>query len=96
MSTYSVNMSNVSTVVEEMSSISTNIKTMLDSLAQDTTVNLAEWTSEARESYNVCKLSWDNAAAAMVNQAVRAHTSLGGINANYGTSEVQGRKMWEV
>ncbi|MEW2113719.1 hypothetical protein AB0945_00710 [Streptomyces sp. NPDC005474] len=96
MSTYSVNMSNVNTVVEEMSSISTNIKTMLDSLAQDTSVNLAEWTSEARESYNVCKLSWDNAATSMVNQAVRAHTSLSGINTNYGASESRGRQMWEV
>ncbi|KUO09351.1 WXG100 family type VII secretion target [Streptomyces sp. DSM 15324] len=96
MATYSVNMSNVNTVVEEMSSISTTIKAMLDGLAQDSTVNLAEWTSEARDAYNTCKLSWDNAATAMVNQAVRAHTSLSGINANYGTSEVQGRQMWEV
>jgi uncharacterized protein YukE len=96
MATYSVNMSNLNTVVEEMSSISTNIQAMLDGLAQDTTVNLAEWTSEARDSYTACKLSWDNAAAAMVKQAVKAHTSLSVINGNYGTSEVQGRKMWEV
>ncbi|MER7914139.1 hypothetical protein [Streptomyces sp. NPDC096068] len=96
MTTYTVSMVNVQSVVEEMATISGNIKTMLDTLAEDTTVNLGQWTSEARTHYDVCKRNWDNAALDMVTQAGRAHAALGKINTNYGQGEVIGTRLWEL
>jgi WXG100 family type VII secretion target len=94
MATYTVNMSNVQEVVAEMGSISTYIQGLLEDLDNGTLQNLAEWTSSARDAYNVAKAKWDAAAADMSQQAKNAQMSLSSINDNYANAEFQGLGLW--
>jgi WXG100 family type VII secretion target len=94
MTTYTVNMSNVSEVVEQMSSIAAQINTLVQDLDSSTQSSLAEWTSSARDVFNQCKAKWDAAAADMSVQAQNASASLGSINENYALAEKQGSQLW--
>jgi WXG100 family type VII secretion target len=94
MATYTVNMSNVQEVVQEMGAISTYIQGLLEDLDNGTLQNLAEWTSSARDAYNVAKAKWDAAAADMSQQARNAQMSLSSINDNYANAEFQGLGLW--
>jgi WXG100 family type VII secretion target len=94
MTTYTVNMSNVAAVAEEMGSIAQYIQGLLDDLDNSSKMNLAEWTSSARDAYNVAKAKWDAAAAQMVVQANNAQNSLGQINDSYAQAEYQGLGLW--
>jgi WXG100 family type VII secretion target len=94
MATYTVNMSNVQEVVSEMGSIATYIQGLLEDLDNGTLQNLAEWTSSARDAYNVAKAKWDAAAADMSQQATNAQMSLSSINDNYANAEFQGLGLW--
>ncbi|HEY3869636.1 MAG TPA: WXG100 family type VII secretion target [Actinocrinis sp.] len=94
MTTYTVNMSNVAAVAEEMGSIAQYIQGLLDDLDNSSKMNLAEWTSNARDAYNVAKAKWDAAAAQMVVQANNAQNSLGQINDSYAQAEYQGLGLW--
>ena len=94
MTTYTVNMSNVAAVAEEMGAIARSIQALLADLDDSTKMNLAEWTSSARDAYNVAKAKWDAAAAQMVVQANNAQNSLGQINDSYAQAEFQGLGLW--
>jgi WXG100 family type VII secretion target len=94
MATYTVNMSNVQEVAAEMGAISQRISSLLEDLDNGSKQNLAEWTSSARDAYNVCKAKWDAAAADMAVQAVNAQNSLGSITDNYANAEYQGLGLW--
>jgi len=48
-----------------------------------------EWTSDARDSYNISKAKWDAAAAQMVVQAGNAENALTQINDAYANAEYQ-------
>lgn len=94
MATYTVNMSNVQEVAAEMGAISQRISSLLEDLDNGTLQNLSEWTSSARDAYNVAKAKWDAAAADMATQAVNAQSSLGSITDNYANAEYQGLGLW--
>jgi len=94
MATYTVNMSNVQAVAEEMGAIARFIQGLLEDLDNGSKQNLAEWTSSARDAYNSAKVKWDAAAAQMVVQANNAQNSLGQINDGYANAEYQGLGLW--
>ena len=94
MATYTVHMSNVAAVAEEMGAIARNIQSLLQDLDDGSKQNLAEWTSSARDAYNSAKAKWDAAAAQMVVQAGNAQNSLGQINDAYANAEYQGLGLW--
>jgi len=94
MATYTVNMSNVQEVAGQMGVIARYIQTMLTDLDDASKQNLAQWTSDARDAYNVAKAKWDAAAAQMVEQAARAENSLTQINDSYANAEYQGLGLW--
>jgi WXG100 family type VII secretion target len=94
MASYTVNMSNVQAVAEEMGAIARYIQGLLEDLDSASKMNLAEWTSQARDVYNAAKVQWDNAAGAMVTQAGNAENSLSGINDAYANAEYQGLGLW--
>lgn len=94
MVTYSVSMSNVQEVAAEMGAISSRIQALLSDLDNGTRQNLAEWTSSARDAYNLAKARWDAAAADMSAQAARAQASLSSITDNYARAEYQGLGLW--
>jgi WXG100 family type VII secretion target len=94
MATYTVNMGNVQEVAAEMGSIANYISGLLEELDNGTMQNLSEWTSSARDAYNVAKAKWDAAAADMSVQASNAQNSLGSINDNYANAEYQGLGIW--
>jgi WXG100 family type VII secretion target len=94
MATYTVNMSNVSEVAAEMSSISAYIQGLLTDLDNSSLQNLSEWTSSARDAYNTCKAKWDQACADMATQAANAQASLSSIHDNYANAEYQGLGLW--
>jgi WXG100 family type VII secretion target len=94
MATYTVNMSNVQAVAEEMGAIARYIQGLLADLDNSARQSLAEWTSSAREAYNVAKAKWDAAAAQMVVQAANAQNSLSQINDSYANAEFQGQGLW--
>jgi WXG100 family type VII secretion target len=94
MATYTVNMSNVAAVAEEMNAIAGLINTLVQGLDDASTQHLAEWTSSARDQYNVCKAQWDAAAQDMATQAQKAQASLSSINDAYANAEYQGLGLW--
>lgn len=94
MATYTVNMSNVQEVASEMGAIAKYITGLLSDLDNSSKQNLSEWTSSAREAYNVAKAKWDAAAADMSVQASNAQNSLSSINDNYANAEYQGLGLW--
>lgn len=94
MATYTVNMSNVAAVAEEMGAIARNIQSLLDDLDNGTLQSLSEWTSSARDAYTTAKAKWDAAAAQMSVQAGNAQNSLSSINDSYANAEYQGLGLW--
>ena len=94
MATYALNISNVQEIADEMGAIANYIQGVLDDLDSGASLNLAEWTSSARDAYNAAKKIWDKAAADMVVQASNAQCSLSSITNNYALAEYQGLGLW--
>jgi WXG100 family type VII secretion target len=94
MATYTVNMSNVAAVAEEMGAIARYIQSLLTDLDDGQKQSLAEWTSSARDAYTTAKAKWDAAAAQMSVQADNAQNSLSQINDAYAKAEYQGLGLW--
>jgi|HubBroStandDraft_3_1064219.scaffolds.fasta_scaffold16139_2 WXG100 family type VII secretion target len=94
MTTYTVNITTLGEIAGEMAQISTNIQGMLADLDNGTAQNLAEWTSAARDAYNVAKAKWDAAAQDMVAQSVNAQNCLVSIGGNYQQAEQAGTALW--
>jgi WXG100 family type VII secretion target len=94
MATYTVNMGNVQEVASEMGAIASYIQGLLEDLDNGTMQNLSEWTSSARDAYNVAKAKWDAAAQDMSVQAQNAQASLSNINDNYANAERTGLGLW--
>jgi 6 kDa early secretory antigenic target len=94
MATYSVNMSTLQNIVEEMVNAAQKILAMLSDLNQQVLAKLSLWSSAAREAYNAAQAKWNAAAQAMSQLAQQAAQSLAGINANYSTAESQGLNLW--
>lgn len=94
MTTYTVNMALVSTIAEEMGATAGVIRSMLEELDSSSRLSLANWTSDARDSYNHAKAVWDQKAADMAVQAAKAQNALGEINGTYRNAEVQGVNLW--
>lgn len=95
MATYTVNMSNVQEVASEMNSDSQQIQNMLTDLNQQVQTNLSQWSSSARDAYNIAQAKWNAAAQDMSIQAARASASLSSINDNYANAEYQGLGLWD-
>ena len=94
MPTYTVQMDQVEYVIGEMAAISKKIQEALSNLDDGTKMNLSEWTSDARSTYDAAKAKWDAAAADMAVQAQNATNSLGHINESYHAGERQGVSLW--
>jgi WXG100 family type VII secretion target len=94
MATYTVNMSNVGEVANEMNSIAQQIMTMLSDLNAQVQASLSQWSSAARDAYNTAQAQWNAAAQDMSAQASKASASLSSINDNYANAEYQGLGLW--
>ena len=95
MTTYTVNISQLAEIAGEMGQIAQNIRGDLEDLDNASMQNLSEWTSAARDAYNVAKAKWDAAAADMVTQAANAQASLATIGSNYQQAEQVGMSLWQ-
>jgi len=94
MTTYTVQMSNVQLVAEEMGKIASSIQGLVEELDSSTAQSLAEWTSSARDVYNQARAKWDAAANDMAVQAANAQNSLSQINDSYANAETTGMGLW--
>lgn len=94
MATYTVQMEQVDFIVGEMNSITQKINQTLADLDNQSKVNLAEWTSDAQETYAQVKAQWDAAAADMTAKSAAATQMLGNINEYYANGERQGVSLW--
>jgi WXG100 family type VII secretion target len=94
MTTYTVQMSNVQLVAEEMGKIASYIQSLVEELDNSTAQSLAEWTSSARDVYNQARVKWDAAANDMAVQATNAQNSLSQITDSYANAETQGMGLW--
>lgn len=94
MVTYYVHMTNVAAVAEEMGAIAKQIQGMLEDMDQSAASTLANWTSSAREAYDVAHVKWTAAAQQMAAQAAAAEASLGQITDAYAEAEYQGLGLW--
>jgi WXG100 family type VII secretion target len=95
MTTYTVQMEQVDYIVGEMQAITQKIQTTLTTLDDQSKMNLAEWTSDAQQTYYEVKAKWDAAAADMQNMATQATQMLGTINQSYSDGERQGVNLWQ-
>ncbi|MBC3841045.1 hypothetical protein GXW82_14420 [Streptacidiphilus sp. 4-A2] len=94
MTTYTVQMEQVDYIVGEMNSITQKINQSLADLDNQSKVNLAEWSSDAQQTYTQVKAQWDTAAADMTAKAAAAIQMLGQINEYYANGERQGVQLW--
>ncbi|TDT97829.1 WXG100 family type VII secretion target [Streptomyces sp. 846.5] len=94
MTTYTVQMEQVDYIVGEMNSITQKINSTLADLDNQSKVNLAEWNSDAQQTYTQVKAQWDTAAADMTAKAATAIQLLGQINEYYANGERQGVQLW--
>jgi WXG100 family type VII secretion target len=92
--TYTVNMSNLQQIAEEMGTIANQIQNALDEVESTISQSLAEWTSAARDAYNQAQAQWNADCAQMAVQATNAMNSLNDINNTYQSAESQGVSMW--
>jgi WXG100 family type VII secretion target len=92
--TYTVQMEQVDYIVGEMNSITQKINSTLADLDNQSKVNLAEWNSDAQQTYAQVKAQWDTAAADMTAKAATAIQLLGQINEYYANGERQGVQLW--
>ncbi|MCX4428687.1 WXG100 family type VII secretion target [Streptomyces mirabilis] len=95
MATYEVSFSQMEFVAGEMDTITKNIQEMIRNLDDSSKQRLAEWSSDARQTYNVAKAKWDAAAEVMQVQAQKATASLGTITEHYVHGEKYGMNLWE-
>ena len=95
MTTYTVQMGQVDFIVGEMQSITQKLQQTLTTLDDQAKMNLAEWTSDAQQTYVEVKAKWDAAAADMQIMAAQATTMLGDINQSYSNGERQGVSLWQ-
>ncbi|MCF3964935.1 WXG100 family type VII secretion target [Streptomyces fuscigenes] len=95
MTTYTVQMEQVDYIVGEMQAITQKIQGTLQNLDDASKMNLAEWTSDAQQTYYEVKAKWDSAAADMQNMATQATQMLGNINQAYSDGERQGVNLWQ-
>ncbi|MBY8886056.1 WXG100 family type VII secretion target [Streptomyces sp. PTM05] len=95
MTTYSVSHQQMQYVGGEMETITRNIQSTLTNLDDAAKQNLAQWSSDARDAYNVAKAKWDAAAAQMQHQAQTATQALGTIDGYYTSGEKYGVSLWE-
>jgi WXG100 family type VII secretion target len=95
MTTYTVNINQLAEIVGEMQQITKNIQGYLAELDNAALQNLSEWTSSARDAYNIAKAKWDHAATEMVAQAGIAQASLSSIGGNYQQAEQVGASLWQ-
>ncbi len=94
MATYTVQMEQVDYIVGEMNSITQRINQTLAELDSQSKMNLAEWTSDAQQTYAQVKAQWDQAAADMTQKSAAATQLLGSINEYYSNGERQGVQLW--
>jgi WXG100 family type VII secretion target len=92
--TYTFNFSLAEGTCSDMSTITSNIQNMLTDLEQEVQGSLQEWTSDARDAYNVSKAKWDAAAAKMPEALGRAQNALTEISSGYSQVERAGGNMW--
>ncbi|WP_433261127.1 WXG100 family type VII secretion target [Actinosynnema sp. CS-041913] len=95
MAQYQFNFSLADATRDNMAAITNNIRTMLDELHSNVTGSLQEWTSDARDAYNVSKQKWDAAAARMPYSLQRAEVTLNEISNGYLKVEHTGTQMWD-
>ncbi|MEU8718385.1 WXG100 family type VII secretion target [Streptomyces sp. NPDC048663] len=95
MATYEVSFSQMEFVAGEMQTITKNLRQMISNLDDSSKQRLAEWDSDARQTYNIAKAKWDRAAEAMEQQAAVATSSLGTITEHYMHGEKYGVNLWE-
>ncbi|MGW1561915.1 WXG100 family type VII secretion target [Streptomyces sp. NPDC002144] len=95
MATCEVSFSQMEFVAGEMQTITKNVQEMIRNLDDSSKQRLAEWSSDARQIYNVAKAKWDAAAEEMQRQAGIATSSLGTITDHYVHGEKYGVNLWE-
>lgn len=79
---------------DNMANITIRIQEMLKQLDENVRGSIQEWTSDAREAYNVSKAKWDGAAARMPYCLQRAEVTLNEISQGYLKVEHTGTDMW--
>ncbi|MFJ6836859.1 WXG100 family type VII secretion target [Streptomyces sp. NPDC091209] len=94
MTTYTVQMEQVDFIVGEMNAITQRINQTLTELETQARANLAEWTSDAQQTYAVVREQWHTAAADMTAKSAQAAQQLGAINEYYANGERQGVQLW--
>jgi uncharacterized protein YukE len=95
MTTYSAHLSNVGAIAEEMGALGSQVSALIDRLNQDCVASLAEWTSTARDQYQVYSKQWTAAANDLPVQAANAQNALAEITNAYAQAEYQGLGLWE-
>lgn len=91
---FSVNMPQVTTVIEEMRTANQKIQATTDELEAQANNNLQLWTGAARENYQVCKSAWDAAIADMNAVLNSSSSSLQTINDNHAATENANHNLW--
>ena len=95
MTTYQVSLDQMEFVGGEMDTITKQIQRTLQELDDGSKQSLSQWSSDARDAYNVAKAKWDAAAAAMQAQAAAATQALGHIDNYYTSGEKYGVSLWD-
>lgn len=91
---FSVNMPQVTSVIEQMRTANQKIQTTTDELEAQARNNLDLWTGAARENYTACKATWDAAVKDMNLVLDRSSKALQTINDNHANTETANHSLW--
>ena len=91
---FSVNMPQVTSVIEQMRTANQKIQATTDELEAQAASNLQLWTGAARENYTVCKAAWDSAVHDMNTVLNSSSQRLQTINDNHAATENANHNLW--
>jgi uncharacterized protein YukE len=95
MATYTVHISNVQEIADELAQLGAKVQAMIERLDSECQSSLSEWTSAAKGQYLRYSSQWNNAAADLPIQARNAQAALAEISNGYANAEYQGLGLWE-
>jgi WXG100 family type VII secretion target len=95
MTSYQVSLEQMAFVEGEMKSITDQLTSTLNDLDDASKQHLAEWSSDARDAYNLAKAKWDAAATQMVSQLGTASGAVSEIGDYYTSGEKYGVSLWD-
>ncbi|MFF7361480.1 hypothetical protein [Streptomyces sp. NPDC008125] len=94
MSTYMINWAAVNEVLDQLTTVQTEIETLNEQFASGNTAALAGWDSSVKELFDANKAQWNQATANMGALAQQAQSAAASCRDDYVSAVNYGTQLW--